>query len=278
MALRHFRPLACDRGCGRRGWTDWRGPGAAHHGGEALAAAKTPAIHRRGARHLAPDVVRCVTCCCGTAAVVVNMDERRDGELAQADNSAARTAPIVSVRARGLATRGGNARLHRRVASVTPGLVNTHHQPCSSRSQPRGAGRAGCGALFGWLHTLYPIWARFTPEHIAGSALSGLAELALSGCTMSSDQPLLYPNGARLDDTNRGGDRDRPAPALPPAAPCHIGQSPGGLPPTLGRAMRPRSWRIACASIGRLPRPAPRGDLIRVGVAPCSPRSRSVAS
>jgi hypothetical protein len=37
-------------------------------------------------------------------------------------------------------------------------------------------------ALFGWLQTLYPIWARFGPEEMFVSAQVGLAELALSNC------------------------------------------------------------------------------------------------
>ncbi len=47
--------------------------------------------------------------------------------------------------------------------------------------------------LFGWLKTLYPIWARFGPEEMFVSAEVGLAELALSGCSLTSDHLYLYP-------------------------------------------------------------------------------------
>ena len=82
---------------------------------------------------------------------------------------------------------------------VTPGLVNTHHHLYQTLTRAVPGGQDAL--LFGWLKTLYPIWARFTPDHMHTSAQVGLAELALSGCTLSSDHLYLYPNGARLEDT-----------------------------------------------------------------------------
>ncbi|MGR3453837.1 amidohydrolase family protein, partial [Pseudooceanicola sp.] len=82
---------------------------------------------------------------------------------------------------------------------VTPGLVNTHHHLYQTLTRAVPGGQDAL--LFGWLKTLYPIWARFGPDEMRTSALTGLAELALSGCTLSSDHLYLYPNGARLDDT-----------------------------------------------------------------------------
>ncbi len=82
---------------------------------------------------------------------------------------------------------------------VTPGLVNTHHHLYQSLTRAVPGGQDAL--LFGWLRTLYPIWQRFTPDHMHVSAQVGLAELALSGCTLSSDHLYLYPNGSRLEDT-----------------------------------------------------------------------------
>jgi len=72
-------------------------------------------------------------------------------------------------------------------------------------------------------------WARLTPEAVYVSALTGLAELLLSGCTTASDHLYLFPNGAQLEG---------PAPSL--------GRVPGAL---AARAPEPGS--------PRLDRPAP---------------------
>ncbi|MEO0989850.1 MAG: amidohydrolase family protein, partial [Pseudomonadota bacterium] len=111
---------------------------------------------------------------------------------------------------------------------VTPGLVNTHHHLYQTLTRAVPGGQDAL--LFGWLQTLYPIWSRFTPEHIRVSALTGLAELALSGCTLTSDHLYLFPNGSRLDDTidaaTEIGLRFHPTRGA-----MSIGESAGGLPP-----------------------------------------------
>ena len=111
---------------------------------------------------------------------------------------------------------------------VTPGLINTHHHLYQTLT--RAVPGAQDALLFGWLKTLYPIWARFGPEEIFVSAQLGLAELALSGCTLSSDHLYLYPNGARLEDTIHAaaeiGLRFHPTRGA-----MSIGESKGGLPP-----------------------------------------------
>src|SRR3970282_238534 len=87
--------------------------------------------------------------------------------------------------------------------------------------------------LFNWLKTLYPIWANLTPEAVRISTLVGLAELALSGCTTSSDHLYLFPNGARLDDEIEAakeiGVRFHAA-----RGSMSLGESKGGLPPDRG--------------------------------------------
>ena len=84
---------------------------------------------------------------------------------------------------------------------LLPGLVNTHHHLFQTLTRALPA--AQDASLFDWLRTLYPVWARLTPEMIHASALTGFAELLLSGCTTTSDHLYLYPNGSRLDDTLR---------------------------------------------------------------------------
>ncbi|WP_303704660.1 8-oxoguanine deaminase [Celeribacter baekdonensis] len=154
---------------------------------------------------------------------------------------------------------------------VTPGLINTHHHLYQTLT--RAVPAAQDALLFGWLKTLYPIWARFGPDHMRVSAMVGLAELALSGCSTTSDHLYLYPNGARLDDTidaakaiglrlhaTRGG--------------MSIGESAGGLPPD-SLVEREEDILSDCIRvIDAFHDPNP-GAMIRVGVAPCSPFSVS---
>jgi cytosine/adenosine deaminase-related metal-dependent hydrolase len=127
--------------------------------------------------------------------------------------------------------------------------------------------------LFGWLQALYPIWARFGPEEMFVSAQVGLAELALSGCTMSSDHLYLFPNGARLDDTiaaaGEVGLRFHPTRGA-----MSIGVSDGGLPPD---ALVEREAAILedCIRVVDAFHDAGEGAMVRVGIAPCSPFSVS---
>jgi 8-oxoguanine deaminase len=81
---------------------------------------------------------------------------------------------------------------------VFPGFVNTHHH--FYQTLTRAVPKAQNANLFNWLVTLYPIWARLTPEDIRISTQTALAELALSGCTTASDHLYLFPNGSKLDD------------------------------------------------------------------------------
>ena len=81
---------------------------------------------------------------------------------------------------------------------VLPGLINTHHH--FYQTLTRALPAAQDANLFNWLRTLYPIWARMTPEDIFVSTQTALAELALSGCTTASDHLYLFPNGSKLDD------------------------------------------------------------------------------
>ena len=77
---------------------------------------------------------------------------------------------------------------------LLPGLVNTHHH--FYQTLTRVVPPAQDANLFNWLKTLYPIWARLTPEDIFISTQTALTELALSGCTTASDHLYLFPNGS----------------------------------------------------------------------------------
>ena len=154
---------------------------------------------------------------------------------------------------------------------VTPGLVNTHHHLYQSLTRAVPGGQDAL--LFGWLKTLYPIWARFTPDHMYVSAQVGLAELALSGCTLSSDHLYMYPNGSRLEDTIRAaaeiGVRFQPTRGA-----MSIGESDGGLPPD---ALVEREAAILedCIRVIDGFHDPSASSMCRVGIAPCSPFSVS---
>ena len=154
---------------------------------------------------------------------------------------------------------------------VTPGLVNTHHHlyQTLTRAVPGGQN----ALLFGWLQTLYPIWAKFGPDEFFTSAQIGLAELALSGCTMSSDHLYLYPNGARLEDTIEAaktiGIRFHPT-----RGSMSIGESDGGLPPD-SLVEKEADILEDCIRVIDAFHDSQEGAMVRVGIAPCSPFSVS---
>ena len=70
---------------------------------------------------------------------------------------------------------------------VLPGLVNTHHHMYQSLT--RAIPGVLDAELFSWLRGLYPIWAGLTPEMVQVSTQLAMAELLLSGCTTSSEEP-----------------------------------------------------------------------------------------
>jgi len=154
---------------------------------------------------------------------------------------------------------------------LTPGLVNTHHHLYQTLTRAVPGGQDAL--LFGWLKTLYPIWAEFGPEEMFISAQIGLAELALSGCTMTSDHLYLFPNGSRLDDTiaaaTEVGLRFHPTRGA-----MSIGESDGGLPPDAlvenEHAILEDCIRVVDSFHNSNP-----GAMVRVGIAPCSPFSVS---
>ena len=154
---------------------------------------------------------------------------------------------------------------------VTPGLVNTHHHLYQSLT--RAVPGAQDALLFGWLKALYPIWARMGPEEMRVSALIGLAELMLSGCTTSADHLYLYPNGARLDDTIAAAD-EIGIRFHPTRGAMSIGESAGGLPPDSLVEREAAILEDCIRVIDRYHDSRP-GAMLRVGVAPCSPFSVS---
>lgn len=152
---------------------------------------------------------------------------------------------------------------------VLPGLVNTHHH--FYQTLTRALPAAQDANLFNWLKTLYPIWARMTPDDVFTSTQTALAELALSGCTTASDHLYLFPNGSKLDDEIDGA-RTIGLRLHASRGSMSLGESAGGLPPDSvvdsEKAILEDSQRL----IERYHDPKP-GSKLQIVLAPCSPFS-----
>ena len=154
-------------------------------------------------------------------------------------------------------------------ALVTPGLVNTHHHLFQNltRAYPPMTDKP----LFGWLRSLYPLWQALDTEAAYLSAWVGLAELALSGCTTSTDHLYLHPRGAgdllgaEIDAAADLGMRFHPT-----RGSMSLSEKDGGLPPdhVVGD-----DDDILAASEAAVHRHHDRsvGAMVRVALAPCSP-------
>ncbi len=152
---------------------------------------------------------------------------------------------------------------------VTPGLVNTHHHLFQNltRAYPAMTGKA----LFGWLESLYPLWAAIDEEAVHASAFVGLAELALGGCTTSTDHLYLHPRGAgdllgaEIAAAAEIGMRFHPT-----RGSMSLSRKDGGLPPD---TVVQDDDEILAASEAAVARHHDRrhGAMVRIALAPCSP-------
>lgn len=116
---------------------------------------------------------------------------------------------------------------------ILPGLINTHHHLFQTLTRSIRAVKNA--PLFDWLKYLYRIWKNITPEVIYISALLGLSELLLTGCTTTTDMLYIFPKGGAkgkklIDEEIKAaqvlGMRFHPA-----RGSMSRGKSKGGLPP-----------------------------------------------
>ncbi|MGE8296339.1 MAG: 8-oxoguanine deaminase [Pseudomonas sp.] len=154
---------------------------------------------------------------------------------------------------------------------VLPGLVNTHHH--FYQTLTRAWAPVVNQPLFPWLKTLYPVWARLTPEKLALASKVALAELLLSGCSTAADHHYLFPGGlenaidVQVEAVCELGMR-----AMLTRGSMSLGEADGGLPPQQtvqqGEVILADSQRL----IGQYHQ---RGDgaQIQIALAPCSPFS-----
>lgn len=154
---------------------------------------------------------------------------------------------------------------------VLPGLVNTHHHFYQTLTRVIPAAQS-CD-LFNWLQTLYPIWAKLTPEAIFISAQMAAAELMRSGCTTASDHLYIYPNGSTLDDEIQAiqavGLRFHAS-----RGSMSLGESQGGLPPDTVVEKEADILKDSQRLIEQY-HDNERHAMLRITLAPCSPFSVS---
>src|SRR4051795_8391011 len=156
---------------------------------------------------------------------------------------------------------------------VTPGLVNTHHHLYQNLT--RAFAPALTGGLFDWLTTLYPLWARLDEEAAYVSAYVGLTELALGGCTTSTDHLYVHPRGAGdLISAEIAAARDLGMRFHPTRGSMSLSVKDGGLPPDSvvqdDEEILADSKRLVDAHHDRSP-----AAMTRIALAPCSPFSVS---
>ncbi|ARS50517.1 8-oxoguanine deaminase [Ectopseudomonas mendocina] len=154
---------------------------------------------------------------------------------------------------------------------LLPGLINTHHH--FYQTLTRAWAPVVNQPLFPWLKTLYPVWARLTPEKLALASKVALAELLLSGCSTAADHHYLLPGGLeQAIDVQVEVVRELGMRAMLTRGSMSLGEADGGLPPQhtvqSGEAILADSQRL-------VERYHQRGDgaQIQIALAPCSPFS-----
>jgi cytosine/adenosine deaminase-related metal-dependent hydrolase len=150
-------------------------------------------------------------------------------------------------------------------AVLTPGLINTHHHLWQNLTRARAQDEN----LFGWLQTLYPVWARIDEEAEYAAARCGLAELALSGCTTVFDHHYLFPPGRDgLLEAEVRAARELGVRIVASRGSMDLGESDGGLPPD--SIVEDRDDVLAATEAAAQ---LADGAQVEIAVAPCSPFS-----
>ncbi len=163
----------------------------------------------------------------------------------------------------------GAERIDGRGSVAIPGMVNTHHHLYQTVTRARALDQG----LFGWLTELYPVWADVNEDWERAASRVGLAELALSGCSTTTDHHYVFPRGieglleAEIDAARELGLRFHPC-----RGSMDLGQSAGGLPPDSVVQDTDAILAQTEETVRRYHDPEP-GAMLRIAVAPCSPFS-----
>ncbi|HSC03182.1 MAG TPA: 8-oxoguanine deaminase [Solirubrobacteraceae bacterium] len=163
----------------------------------------------------------------------------------------------------------GARRIDGRGLLATPGLVNCHHHLYQWATR----GLAQDATLFEWLIALYPVWAVIDDDTCWAATRAGLAALARSGCSASTDHHYVFPRDAGdLLEVEIGAAASVGLRFHPCRGSMDLGRSDGGLPPDEIVEDRDAIMAASEAAISRFHDPAP-GAMVRIALAPCSPFS-----
>jgi 8-oxoguanine deaminase len=154
---------------------------------------------------------------------------------------------------------------------VLPGLINSHHHyyQTLTRAYPGALNQE----LFPWLQSLYPLWAGLEEEMLAAATQLALAELMLSGCTLSADHHYLFPQGMEQSiDVQIEASRDLGIRTLFTRGSMSLGVDDGGLPPQNTVQQQQQILEDSERLIKRYHQRGA-GAMQQIALAPCSPFS-----
>jgi len=160
---------------------------------------------------------------------------------------------------------------------VMPGLVNTHHH--FYQTLTRNIPAVQDAKLFDWLIYLYEVWKGVDEEAVYWSSMLAMAELAKTGCTLSTDHHYLYPRtftgdlpGIQFKAASEIGLRFAPT-----RGSMSRSKKDGGLPPDSVVQSEEEILEQSEEALQKFHDRAP-DSMRRVALAPCSPFSVSEKS
>lgn len=154
---------------------------------------------------------------------------------------------------------------------ILPGLINGHHHfyQTLTRALPQALNKP----LFGWLQSLYPVWAGLEPDMLYQATRLALAELLLSGCTSAADHHYLFPEAlTEAMDIQAEAAASMGMRMTMTRGSMSLGTDDGGLPPQ--NTVQQEDIILADSErVIKRYHNAAEGSMLQVALAPCSPFS-----
>jgi cytosine/adenosine deaminase-related metal-dependent hydrolase len=152
---------------------------------------------------------------------------------------------------------------------VTPGLINTHHHIYQNLT--RSFAPIINADFWEWLTTLYKVWARLDEEAVYVSTVVGLTELALGGCTTTTDHLYVHPRSNLIDAEIKAA-RELGFRFHPTRGSMSLSRKDGGLPPD--EVVQDDDEILADSErLVKTYHDPNAGAMVRIALAPCSPFS-----